>query len=189
MIINITLISQVAQVKILEIVNLAQIDNLTGTWLRKSMISKIEAEHARFIRDNKPYSIILFDIDHFKKFNDTLGHAAGDEALKFVVNQVRSSIRKIDSFGRWGGEEFVILLPLTTINDAMHVAEKLKVKLESSYFEWHDKSTTVTCSFGVAESTTMHTVDGIITDADSAMYAAKKAGRSRVKAYSIDSAF
>jgi diguanylate cyclase (GGDEF)-like protein len=123
-------------------------------------------------------SIIIFDIDHFKEVNDRYGHSAGDYVLKTIADIVRESIRKIDYFVRWGGEEFMIISSETNLKDVSALAERIREIIESSTFEDVGK---VTVSFGVTEFRANDTEDSLIKRADDAMYEAKKKGRNRVE--------
>ncbi len=122
----------------------------------------------------------MLDIDHFKKINDTYGHAAGDEVLKAVSRVVQKSIRHTDVFARIGGEEFVILAPETGLEHTVDVAGKVRSTIAASLVHHNEK---VTISFGVAELGNAATIDEFVRRADSAMYLAKTNGRNRVEYY------
>jgi diguanylate cyclase (GGDEF)-like protein len=156
---------------------LATRDSLTGAWMRRAWDLHAQSELERSRRHNRPLSLILMDLDHFKKINDTLGHAAGDQALVDFVNRVNALLRKQDSLGRIGGEEFVLLLPDTGADEAHVVAERIRVCIERE-----SKSPAITVSIGVAELQTQEsTVAEILSRADAAMYRAKSWGRNRVE--------
>lgn len=123
-------------------------------------------------------ALIFFDIDHFKRINDTYGHEAGDSVLQELSNIVSSMIRQTDIFARFGGEEFVILVHNNDIRTGRELADKIRSQIERhSFLQWG----TVTCSFGVTQFHPDDTAERIIKRADDAMYAAKQAGRNRVE--------
>jgi diguanylate cyclase (GGDEF)-like protein len=156
--------------------NLATTDFLTGTFNRRKFEEVIHTEVAEAKRLNLPISLIFFDIDHFKKINDKLGHESGDAVLREIGLAVRKSLREIDIFARYGGEEFVIL----TYNDrtsAGKLAEKIRAAIEHHNFAIGEK---VTCSFGVTQFCHTDTIDQFVNRADLAMYEAKKGGRNLV---------
>lgn len=153
-------------------------DRLTGALNRMAIETIMNAEYERAKRNKKPISIILFDIDFFKKINDTYGHNAGDYVLKKIVEIVKKNIRKSDYLIRWGGEEFLILLPETDIESAIKVAEKLRTLVENYQFKDIGK---VTISLGVAQIKTGEKLDHAIKRADEALYLAKNRGRNRVE--------
>ena len=122
-------------------------------------------------------SLVMFDLDHFKMINDTYGHSAGDVVLSSLSGLVKGHIRASDSLGRWGGEEFMLLLPEKRLGAAVGVAEKLRTLIE----EQKNEATNVTASFGVAEFRAGDTIETIYDRADNAMYKAKNNGRNRVE--------
>ncbi|MRJ02025.1 MAG: GGDEF domain-containing protein [Epsilonproteobacteria bacterium] len=152
-------------------------DKLTGA-LNKEAFNEIvgvkimEAKHL-----DQPLSMILFDIDFFKKINDTYGHIVGDKVLKEVADVVRENIRKSEYFVRWGGEEFIILLPGTGLEGARMVAEKLRRVIEHHRFPDVER---VTCSFGVTQLLRDDTISSFLERADEALYQSKREGRNRV---------
>jgi diguanylate cyclase (GGDEF)-like protein len=152
-------------------------DPLTGMFNRRMMNEDLEKVLALSLRTGKPVSIILLDLDRFKRINDSLGHTVGDEVLKQTVSLIQGSIRESDSAFRFGGEEFVIMLPDTPLQNALILAERLISRFRSSVFEgvpW-----TVTASMGIADSTERHLSADLIKLADSRMYRAKETGRDR----------
>lgn len=161
-----------------ELRRLAATDKLTGAYNRTKCHEILEREIERVKRHNQPLSIIIFDIDRFKKVNDRYGHSAGDYVLKTVADIVRESIRKIDYFVRWGGEEFMIISSETNLKEGSALAERIREIIESSTFKDVGK---VTVSFGVTEFRANDTEDSLIKRADDAMYEAKKKGRNRVE--------
>ena len=131
----------------------------------------------------KPVSVLIFDLDHFKKINDTFGHTCGDRVLKGVAERVSTSIRDIDLVARYGGEEFVVIMPSTPAEVAFAVAERLCNGLAAEPFAIPGQTDglSVTTSVGVATTTDpSETVEGLLMRADAALYAAKEGGRNRV---------
>lgn len=157
--------------------NMAIKDELTGVFNRHYFDEIIPIAMERNDRYHEPLSMILFDIDHFKKVNDTWGHPVGDEVLIKISKTVKNNIRKPDTLIRWGGEEFTILLPQTTVGGAAIVAEKLRVLLENII---HPHAGKVTSSFAVAERYLGESFELWFERLDNALYEAKKAGRNRV---------
>jgi diguanylate cyclase (GGDEF)-like protein/PAS domain S-box-containing protein len=161
-----------------ELRRLATTDKLTEAYNRIKFEEIIEREIERVKRYNQPLSMIMFDIDHFKKINDTYGHSAGDYVLKTIADIVRATIRKIDYLIRWGGEEFVIISSETNLEKAHALAERIRGITESYKFDTVGK---VTVSFGVTEFKEGDTGDSFIKRIDVAMYKAKEKGRNRVE--------
>lgn len=155
----------------------SETDKLTGI-SNRAVLEKvlIKSEHS-YDRYKKNTSIIMFDIDFFKKINDTYGHNAGDSVLKEISTLVRGSIRRTDVFGRWGGEEFILICENTPVSGAKVLADKLRRKIECYPFS---NGIIVTASFGIAEFSDGLTKEGIVGKADEALYMAKKSGRNRV---------
>lgn len=157
-------------------------DSLTGIFNRKAIIETIQEEFTKAKLRNSPLSFILFDIDHFKKINDTYGHPAGDYVLKETCDLIKTKmIRPTDALGRYGGEEFALLLPGTQSQIAIDVAERIRTKIEQHQYVFEDKKISVTISLGVvALDSTSKTSDELISLADKALYDAKNQGRNRV---------
>ncbi|HBT20562.1 MAG TPA: diguanylate cyclase [Peptococcaceae bacterium] len=153
-------------------------DPLTNIYNRRFFMQMMEQEIERTRRNGKPFSVIMFDIDHFKSTNDRFGHAAGDMVLKSIADIVKKRIRKTDCFARWGGEEFIILLPETSIKDAVGLAEELRERVSSMTLPEVGR---VTASFGVASYRPSDTIDTILLRADEMLYEAKASGRNCVK--------
>ncbi len=131
-------------------------------------------------RTRRPLAVVLFDLDHFKAINDNFGHGVGDEALRATASATREMLRGSDHAARFGGEEFVLLLPETSADDAVIVAEKLRAQIAGLEVEGLDRE--VTASFGVAAYPDDEvTAEGLIETADAALYRAKAAGRNRVE--------
>lgn len=167
---------------ILRIRRLTRHDPLTEVLNRRALSEAIEVEHTRLQR-GRSYALVMIDMDHFKHLNDTLGHAAGDAALKRAVEVLSPCVRDIDRFGRLGGEEFCVLLPLTDLAGALLVAERMRHNLEHSNFEWAGKNWPLTASFGIAEGLAGDaSADDVLRRADQGMYKAKAQGRNLVQA-------
>lgn len=152
-------------------------DTLTKIYNRSFFLDKLNDEMTASSRYKIPFSLIIFDIDHFKKFNDTYGHLKGDEVLIGVCEIVNLNIRKTDVFARWGGEEFVILLPHTTIQKAEILAQNLRKLIEKISL---DKINNITASFGISEYEVGDTEKTLIEKADKCLYRAKANGRNQV---------
>ena len=163
--------------------NLATQDGLTGIANRRHFLEKSHEELVRAKRYNAPVSFIIIDLDHFKQINDVYGHQAGDAVLQSSVSVFRNILRSCDILGRYGGEEFVVLMPETLPEDAMHLAERLRHHLEKHVVEYSGQTFHVTASFGVAGTQSLRTDDSVssfIKSADLALYKAKGMGRNRV---------
>lgn len=158
---------------------LSQTDSMLKIFNRGKLLSELNSEIKKFKRYNTNLSIIMFDIDHFKGINDTFGHDAGDNVLKKLAEIVKKEIRDTDIFARWGGEEFIILLPNTPVNGGAEFAERLRKKIEDTDFT---NPETVTVSLGVTAFKTSDTEDSFLKRVDDGLYLAKKNGRNRVRA-------
>ena len=162
-----------------ELEKLATIDGLTNIYNRYKLDKSLEIEIEIAKRYKRPFSLIFFDIDHFKKINDTFGHKIGDKVLQTLANIVSKHIRKSDIFGRWGGEEFLIISPETTLDEAIILAEKLR-KIISQY-QFEDGLLNITCSFGIVEFSGDENIDEITKRVDLFLYKAKSNGRNRIE--------
>jgi diguanylate cyclase (GGDEF)-like protein/PAS domain S-box-containing protein len=151
-------------------------DYLTGLFNRRALFEKLDYEMRRSNRSNSPLSVIMLDIDHFKKVNDTYGHLVGDVILKQLAEIFRNSVRNTDIVARYGGEEFVIVAPACTCEDARKMAEKIREKIQDFGFETGIKATV---SGGAAQYAGQG-IDALIEEADKCLYSAKKAGRNRI---------
>jgi two-component system cell cycle response regulator len=169
--------------------NLANIDGLTGIYNHRYFQNALDQELNRAERHSTSISIILIDIDHFKKVNDSYGHQVGDFILSEFSKTIQENIRKYDILARYGGEEFVVILPETNTEDALLVAEKLRVIIEQTGFKDNGETYNVTASFGQACShpTTEDNLgkNTLISQADQALYEAKAKGRNQVVGYSL----
>jgi len=161
-------------------------DILTGLANRLEMLNQLDIEQKRSERHNKTFSLILGDIDFFKQVNDTYGHLAGDRALRQIAACLRDSLRSEDVCSRWGGEEFMILLPETSLAQALQVAEKLAIAVREKEIVWDKQRFGLTMSFGVGEFVAGSSSDELIQLVDNALYAAKNAGRDRVEVVTIE---
>jgi diguanylate cyclase (GGDEF)-like protein len=156
-------------------------DPLTGVLNRRAILSQIESELSRTDRDNLHLSISMLDLDHFKKINDTYGHLAGDAVLRESMNRVEDAIRKYDTIGRFGGEEFIVVLPGAKQQDAFMIAERIRLKINEKNAIIDELSIPFTISQGLATCNGKSTVDELIAKADEALYRAKENGRNRVE--------
>lgn len=158
----------------------AQQDILTRLPNRRGIQQFIEFESARARRQKKPLTLILCDIDRFKRVNDQYGHDGGDEVLKHVSDLFKASIREQDGVARWGGEEFLFVLPDTDESNAVVLAEKVRETLATSPVDIQQKNVVITASFGVAQIDFEQGLDKALTLADKALYKAKEKGRNKV---------
>jgi len=159
-------------------------DALTDAYNRRYFMETAERELSDCIKNEKPYSLIIFDVDHFKNVNDTYGHPVGDEVLKILVARVIHSIKKDTLVARYGGEEFVITLPNVEHDDVLSTAERIRESVEKSAFQVDKLELDVTISLGVASRTAkISTIEEITKNADKALYKAKQTGRNNVVFY------
>ena len=155
-------------------------DQLTGTLNRRGLEEAFENEVARSQRRKSPLCVAMLDIDNFKKLNDSLGHDAGDAALIHLVTIIRETLRPQDTLARFGGEEFIIILPDTTLEDAKTAIVRLQRELTKRYFLHENEKVLITFSAGVTDYRSDDTQASVTKRADDAMFAAKKAGKNRV---------
>ncbi len=162
--------------------DLATLDYLTGIYNRRHFYELAEREISRTERLTKSLSLIILDLDEFKLINDTLGHSAGDVVLKFIVDLSLKRLRKYDIMGRFGGDEFLILLPETDLDEAHALAEELRFLLEQSEIAYEGQIIKITASFGVASLSleSSSPFEDLVKRADKAIYVAKDSGRNRV---------
>jgi two-component system, cell cycle response regulator len=161
-----------------EILLLATIDSLTGIANRREFNRILTSETDRVRRYGKPLSLVMYDIDFFKRVNDTFGHDVGDTVLQAVTGVVKENIRTVDVMARWGGEEFMVLMPQSNLAAARSTAEKLRQTIAQYSFDKVDK---ITASFGVTGFMPQDDVNSLLKRADDALYQAKKRGRNRVE--------
>ncbi len=162
-----------------KLARLAHTDPLTGLWNRRQLDERVRSELDRADRYGDELSLVLFDIDHFKAINDRFGHAAGDRVLVELAGRVRAKLRESDGLGRWGGEEFLVLMPHSTDEEAHQLAEKLRRLVAETPIEGVG---TVTASFGVAQRRPLESAESLFRRVDGELYRAKQAGRNRVMA-------
>lgn len=161
--------------------HLSRTDRLTGLFNRGYWEELLEAEFRRQQRANRSTSLVLFDIDHFKPFNDTYGHTVGDDVIRMVAEVTRNTVRNTDLAGRYGGEEFGIILPDTSPQEAVQLAERLRERIEEMIVDSHDQKLQVTISLGVAGfDSELSDHSQWIDKADQALYLSKETGRNRV---------
>ena len=157
-------------------------DDLTGFYNRIHLMDLIETENSRSIRTGSVFSLAMIDIDKFKSINDTHGHQIGDQVLRTFSAVIRSVLRKTDFCGRYGGEEFLIILTQTDLEAAKVFAERVRACVENSYFPDLGPDFRVTVSIGLAQHHTKDNIQKTISHADDALYKAKNGGRNRVMA-------
>jgi diguanylate cyclase (GGDEF)-like protein len=176
-----TAFSQLAD-RVADTWSLATVDPLTGIANRQTVLARLEEELARADRYRRPLSVIIIDLDHFKRLNDAHGHAAGDAVLRHVGQRLAQSVRSVDVAGRYGGEEFLVVLPETGPDAAASLAEKLRRVVGGSEVRLPDgELVTVTLSAGVAGGQgEVLKLDALVRDADAALYSAKALGRDQV---------
>ncbi|HEX7136684.1 MAG TPA: GGDEF domain-containing protein [Vicinamibacterales bacterium] len=163
-----------------ELQSLARTDDLTGALNRRQFFELAVHEHAVTKRYKQSLAVVLFDIDHFKRFNDAAGHMVGDEVLRRVADLVRRHLRDADLFARYGGEEFILLLPRTTAAQAVTVAERIRQELHGNAWATTEGPLALTISSGVAElGPDDDSIEPVIRRADGAMYEVKQQGRNR----------
>ena len=159
----------------------SSIDDLTECYNKKEILSQVERFLLLFLRNKFPFSILMFDIDFFKKVNDTYGHLAGDFVLKELTKIIKSNLRKSDIMGRFGGEEFLVILPETKIAGAMRLAKRLNEEVKNHKFIYEGVEIKITISIGITTPTRSDSVDSLIDRCDKALYDAKKNGRDRIE--------
>ncbi len=170
------------QSQLTEITDLATIDELTGLYNRRALFTRLAEEHSRVERYKENFSLMIFDIDDFKQVNDTYGHQAGDAILKNLAHFLKGNLRTSDFISRFGGEEFIAILPSTGMEKARRVAEKMRHMLGKKVFE--DKKGAIkikiTVSIGISQCTLGDSVDDLIKRADDALYMAKNNGKNTI---------
>ena len=158
----------------------ARIDPLTNLLNRRGFSAEVTDEMHRMYRSGRRFNLLLADIDKFKNFNDLHGHACGDYVLKRAASIFQTKLRAVDRVGRWGGEEFIVLLPETELEGASSLAEKLRQDIAEYVFEFNGRPLNITMTFGVASFKMGDTLDSCIARADAALYRGKKRGRNNV---------
>lgn len=156
---------------------LSSLDPLTELYNRKKVGDVLVSAVQETVDTNEQTAVIMLDIDYFKLVNDTFGHPTGDLVLRSIAQLLRRNIRRKDTIGRWGGEEFLIVAPQSTLADGVQLAEKLRQKINTEPF---GPVPHVTCSFGVSSFDGGKTIEQALKDADEALYVAKNSGRNQV---------
>lgn len=159
---------------------IAMTDFLTGISNRRNVIDRMHEELSRFNRSGEIFSLLMVDVDNFKNINDIYGHECGDYVLKNMAGLIQSVLRKHDLISRWGGEEFLIMLPGTDTDKAKIVAEKINSVVKSHMFNYKGESFVVTITVGVAQYQAGDDLDSVVKRADEAMYCGKKSGKNCV---------
>ena len=154
-------------------------DPLTELPNREAYNERVEAEWQRWQRYNHPLTLAVCDLDHFKKINDNFGHQAGDRVLKVISRSIAKRLREVDFFGRYGGEEFVVIMPETPLDKAVAVLEKIRAAIANTAFNYKEEPLAITLSMGVTEFRPGDTTDSVFARADRALYSAKAGGRNR----------
>jgi diguanylate cyclase (GGDEF)-like protein len=159
----------------------AQTDSLTGVLNRRSLIERLEAACLRARARGLPIALLFIDLDHFKQVNDTFGHQAGDACLRAIIDPIHAELRQSDVIGRYGGEEFVVILSSADAAAASPIAQRILERVAAVSVEGFGKPIGLTCSIGIAASDTLGVWDEhLIAQADAAVYMAKRLGRNRV---------
>lgn len=170
----------ILEIKNRTLLKLAHTDHLTKISNRQSIEKTLKKELLRAERYSRPLSLVMLDVDDFKTINDTCGHSAGDKVLRQLAKIISTAVRDTDHFGRWGGEEFIIVATETGMENAVILAEKIKMLLSKAALEGQ----TISCSIGVAQHIQGDNYETLINHADLAMYEAKNSGKNRVVVYS-----
>lgn len=158
----------------------ARIDGLTGLFLKRFFMEKLYSEIERAKRYNTDFYIMMLDIDHFKSINDTYGHLIGDDVLKATATTITSAVRHGDIVGRYGGEEFIVLLPTISQKNVIEIAEKIRKSIKNIVFKENKKTFSITISIGIAQYVKDMDMDTLIGNADSSLYQAKNSGRDNI---------
>jgi diguanylate cyclase (GGDEF)-like protein len=157
------------------------VDGLTEVHNKRYFHEQLDREASRSRRYERTFSLVVFDLDHFKQVNDTHGHLAGDAVLRQLAQIVRANVRRDDTLARIGGEEFGLILPEVGIDGARALAEKIRVAVEDATFRFEGQTIPVTVSLGVAQwGAGVDEGDALVRKADAALYEAKRGGRNRV---------
>jgi diguanylate cyclase (GGDEF)-like protein len=160
----------------------ARRDGLTGAMNRASFANHARREIGQHRRIKSNMSLLFIDVDHFKRINDTYGHETGDQVLKRIIRLTRGCLRSGDTVARWGGEEFVVLLPATDLNGALLIAEKIRHRIGVEHFDELATGLQVTVSIGCAEMSSSEGLNELVARADRALYEAKHRGRNQTVA-------
>jgi diguanylate cyclase (GGDEF)-like protein len=180
---QLTLVALVVARLVVELRRSSRYDALTGVLNRRAMEEALDAEVQRTRRLGESFALLMVDADHFKAINDQRGHAAGDRALQHLGTLLAAQMRDIDRVGRWGGEEFVVLLPGTGLEPACEVAERLRDRVQKLPPRWQEQPLPLTLSIGVSPwAGPADELERLLARADAALYRAKAGGRNRVEA-------
>lgn len=155
-------------------------DSLTGLYNRRYMEEKLQEEYEKYLRTGTEFSVVILDIDFFKKVNDMYGHDAGDCLLKLIAADLRGSVRAYETAARWGGEEFLLLLPAASTANAETLAERIRRRVEEQTYSYGSYILSATLTLGVAAIRSNDTITDLIKRADNALYQGKRSGRNRV---------
>lgn len=166
------------------LVEMATTDALTGLTNRRHFMELGDREFSIFKRHGRPLSMLMLDIDHFKRINDTYGHGIGDKALVFFTNVCSMDLRSEDVLGRLGGEEFAVLLPDTVTDQALQIAERIRQSLETTTPSEEEEIPAMSVSIGIATARKGDDLERVLQSADTALYQAKNSGRNCVKIFS-----
>lgn len=158
----------------------AKHDALTNLANRREAMERMEVEYERYLRNARPFSVVLLDIDLFKSVNDSHGHHAGDEVIVMVSQVLRDQCRKVDTIARWGGEEYLVLLPETDDKEAIQTGNRFREAIASNPIQYSGTEILLTISAGVATIRGSESIDRLLQRADEALYRAKTLGRNRV---------
>ncbi|MBF0255955.1 MAG: GGDEF domain-containing protein [Gammaproteobacteria bacterium] len=156
-------------------------DPLTGLGNRRYLMERLREESERVVRKGSPYSLALIDVDHFKSFNDSYGHEVGDQVLCLIAQSLRAQVREYDFCGRWGGEEFLIILPETDLEEATPVAERVREAIKEIRLEQSQEAISLSASLGLSCFRLGESFSETINRADDALYRAKELGRDRLE--------
>lgn len=160
----------------------AKHDALTNLYNRGEGTQRLAGEYARFHRNHQFFSVILIDIDHFKRINDRYGHDSGDQVIQEVARRLQAGCRQMDMVARWGGEEFLLMLPGADGDAAVTTAERIRDLMTGSPVKVNKRALEVTCSFGVAQIRDGDSIQALLQRADERLYEAKNTGRNRIVA-------
>ena len=161
---------------------LATVDPLTNAFNRRYFMEHAEQEFKRSLRYQRPFSLLIIDIDHFKKINDNYGHACGDEVLKAITSLFKEELRNSDIFARIGGEEFAVILPETNAVKAVEVGQRIRIKIKNYDIPYNNINIKITISIGISSiNDKSKSLDELLKNADDALYDVKKCGRNNCK--------
>lgn len=163
------------------LLDLADTDPLTGLVNRRHWLEAAQKAHRRLHEESLPFSVLLADVDHFKSINDRFGHATGDEVLRAISSALKTAVRGIDTVGRWGGEEFAVLLSGANEDDALRVAEELRGQIAGLDLRVDGHTVPLSMTLGAAQAQPGELVLAVVQRADVALYRGKAAGRNRVE--------